>query len=278
MGLGPQVLLAEETLPRRLETLGLPYTIEWIEADDPEDEGELLFMDQMSRYKLQNQRLAARVRDASQHGDLPIVMAGNCSSSIGVLAGIGTEDCGVVWFDAHADFDTPESTVTGLFEGMALATVTGQCWGRWRSGIPGSREVSTDRVVLVGLHGSLDCGVERLDGSGIRAIGPEAREAGYAESLRAALDGLAHEVRGVYLHLDLDVLDPSVARASRYVDPGGLDRDELLTGIEMVSDRFWIPAVTVSAYDPEIDDRMRPIATEVASAAAVAALNSQATG
>ena len=66
------------------------------------------------------------VREIVAAGDFPLVLGGVCSSSLGVLAGLGSPpDLGVVWFDAHGDFNTPETTPTGFFDGMPLAMLTG---------------------------------------------------------------------------------------------------------------------------------------------------------
>ena len=57
------------------------------------------------------------------------MLAGNCNTALGSVAGLDHLDrTGVVWFDAHGDFNTPETTVTGSFDGMALAMLTGRCW------------------------------------------------------------------------------------------------------------------------------------------------------
>src|SRR5215211_9098144 len=89
------------------------------------------FVDTASACLAVNRELAAAVATAAAAGELPIVLAGSCDAAAGVLAGLTRERCGVVWIDAHADFNTPDSTVTGFFPGMALAIVTGDCYAAW---------------------------------------------------------------------------------------------------------------------------------------------------
>ena len=72
--------------------------------------------------------IAAEVARATADGELPIVLAGNCTSSVGTVAGLGSARVGVVWFDSHGDFNTPETTTTGFLDGMAVAILTGHCW------------------------------------------------------------------------------------------------------------------------------------------------------
>src|SRR5262249_40566379 len=66
--------------------------------------------------------VAGAVLDVVVHGGFPLVLSGVCSSSLGTVAGLGSPpDLGVVWFDAHGDFNTPETSPTGFFDGIALA-------------------------------------------------------------------------------------------------------------------------------------------------------------
>jgi arginase len=68
------------------------------------------------------------------------VLSGNCNTAaIGAIAGAGPEDLGIVWFDAHGEFNTPETTTTGFIDGMGLAIAVGAAGGRWQRACPGSR-------------------------------------------------------------------------------------------------------------------------------------------
>ena len=71
---------------------------------------------------------------------VPVVLSGDCTTSLGVLAGLqrAGRDPGVVWFDAHADFNTPDTTTTGFTDGMGLAIAVGHCWKAWSKACPAS--------------------------------------------------------------------------------------------------------------------------------------------
>jgi len=79
-----------------------------------------------------NRELQAAVRRAVAAGRLPIVVAGSCDAAIGVVSGLPHRRCGIVWVDAHGDFNTPDSSVSGFFPGMSLAIVTGHCYQEHR--------------------------------------------------------------------------------------------------------------------------------------------------
>lgn len=75
-----------------------------------------------------DRRLAERVLMARRRGVFPLVLAGNCNSCLGTVAGTDPDGLGVVRFDAHADFDSPEANLSGFFDAMGLAILTGTGW------------------------------------------------------------------------------------------------------------------------------------------------------
>jgi arginase len=191
------------------------------------------------------QALAARVREVVAGGGFPVVLAANCHSSLGTVAGIGG-GVGAVWFDAHADFNTPESTPSGYFDGMAAALLTGAAWATLRAQLEGHEPVPEEHLVLVGMRDPDDGERERLAASRVH------QASGLAD-LGTALEALRERVDAVYLHVDLDVLDPSGGRANPWAVEGGLQADELSRAIDAVGERFAIRAAAFTAYWPESD-------------------------
>jgi arginase len=189
--------------------------------------------------------LAGRVRDVVAGGGVPVVLAANCHSSLGTVAGIGG-GVGVVWFDAHADFNTPESTPSGFFDGMAAAMLTGAGWANLRSQVDELEPVPEEHFAYVGMRDPDDHERERLAASRVH------QASGLAD-LGTALDALRQRVDAVYVHVDLDVLDPSAGRANPWAAEGGLTADELARAIDAVADRFAIRAAAFTAYWPESD-------------------------
>jgi arginase len=197
-----------------------------------------------------NRRLATRVRAAVEDGAFPVVLAGNCNSCLGTVSGLRPGHIGVVWFDAHADFDTTDDNLSGYFDVMALTTLTGSAWRALRETIPGFRPVPEERVVLAAVRDLEPYQRERLDASAVRTV-PGAIDQG---ALAAALDALAGDVARMYLHVDLDALDAGVGRANEYAAPGGPSLAALLDAIGAVFDRFEVTSAALTAYDPRVDD------------------------
>jgi arginase len=191
----------------------------------------------------------ALVAEASR----PVVLAGSCDVAPGVLAGVRDTRCGVVWIDAHADFNTPSSSASGFWPGMTLAVVVGDCgeevWSalEWRPVVP-------QRVALFGVR-SLSPAEEarRLERSAMHVV--RWQDGAAQADIETTLDRLAEHVEGgVHVHLDLDALDPAVG--SGVVDPpvpGGLSPEQLAELLDHVRDRFAVVATTIATYTPSND-------------------------
>jgi len=198
--------------------------------------------------------LAARVREAVDQSHFPLVLAGNCMSSLGALTGLG-EPVGVVWLDAHGDLNTPESTLSGFLDGMALATITGRCWSNLVSTFSGFEPVTDRQVILLGTRDFDPAEQMLLDGSAISLIKtPSLRQAGVEATLGPALEKICRVTPKIYLHIDLDVLDVSAARVNHFSSAGGLTIAELLQVVRLVGSRSSLAAAAITAYDPAYDE------------------------
>jgi arginase len=212
------------------------------------------FRDTASSAAEVNKELAALVREAVKAGQLPIVLAGSCNASLGVLAGFEHSGCGVVWLDAHADFNTPESTHSGFFAGMSVAVITGHCYRDYWSQIGDNTPVAEDAVVMFGVRDlSPEAERERLRRSAIQVV--PWRDGKPERDIFSPLDELAGRVQDVYLHIDFDAFAPEVAPG--IVDepvPGGLSSEDAELIIRATSERFRIKVATLATYTPELDD------------------------
>jgi arginase len=195
-------------------------------------------------------RLAHRVREARTGGAFPMVLAGGCSTSLGTVSGLGLQSPGIVWFDAHADFDTPDDNVSGFFDVMPVAILTGSGWAAQAASVPGFRALGEEQVVMAAVRDLEPYQAQRLDNSAVRTV-PGAIDLG---ALATHLDALAGEVDGVYLHVDLDSLDIAAARVNEYSAPGGPTLEQLILALDAVFDRVPVAGAALTAYDPAFDD------------------------
>src|SRR5262245_40516748 len=203
-----------------------------------------------------SQQIADTVRAARAGGAAPIVVSGNCNTAVGTLAALG-EDTGVVWFDAHGDFNTPDTSPSGFFDGMVLAMVTGRCWRGLATRVGGFVPVRDENVVLVGARDIDPDERELLAASRVTQVPAEALRADDFAPLEAALAALAGRVQKIYLHMDLDVHDPADAPANTYYAPGGPSRAQVREAVERIGARFAIAGAALAAYDPSVDPEGR---------------------
>jgi len=193
--------------------------------------------------------LSPAVREARESGRFPIVLAGNCNTAVGTLAGLGAQSTGVAWFDAHGDFNTPETTRTGFLDGTAVAIITGRCWTQLAATIPEFAPIPDDRVCLIGTRDLDSLESALLDESSVDIVEPGQLRS----SLPRVLEKIREHVDSIYVHLDLDVLDSAVAAANSYAISGGLTLEDLDHALAQIAVRFRITGLTLSAYDPAVD-------------------------
>lgn len=197
--------------------------------------------------------LAGAVRETIRAGDFPLVLSGNCNSAVGVMAGLPS-NTGVIWFDAHGDFATPDTTESGFLDGMGLAIATGRCFTSLGRTIPGFVPVPDRHILTVGMRALNPAEVESFAVSGIAQVSvAQVREGGLAEQLEA----LRSKVEHIYVHVDLDVIDPSVAPANYAAAAGGLHPEELTHALRAIKERFTVVASTLASYDPDYDPNAR---------------------
>ncbi len=210
------------------------------------------FRDHLTASVAVSRRLARAVRRAVAAGEVPLVLAGSCDACLGVVSGLDDRRTGIVWVDAHADFNTPESSVTGFFPGMSLAVITGDCHGELWGRVGGGAPIPQGRTLLVGTRDVDPAEQERLDRSPAQVV--RWRDGEPESDVLAALDRLAAATRDVYLHVDNDAFDPEVAPGT--VDPpvpGGLSLEAMEELVRAVTARFTVRAAALTTYDPDRD-------------------------
>jgi arginase len=260
MGGGPDRLM-DKGLPQMLRSENRP-SLAFVdvvpEANPPAEVAVAFELDRL---------VSEQVREAHAKGEVPLVLSGNCNTSVGTLAGVGPEGLGVVWFDAHADFNTPETTTTGFTDGMGLAIAVGHCWKKMAESVAGFSPMEEENVVLAGTRAVEPAEEERLSASGVAVVGADRIRREGLGALAVALDGLLGRVGRVYVHLDLDVLDPTkVGRANEFAPEGGLTAEDLETALGMVRERFSIAAAGIASYDPSFDADGRVLAAALGCA------------
>jgi arginase len=199
-------------------------------------------------------QVADAVAAAAGQGTRPVVVSGDCTTSLGIVAGLQRAglDPGIVWFDAHGDVQTPQTSASGYLGGMPLRILTGYRPGLIADGL-GLRPVPEHRIVLAGARDLDPPEATYLDGA---AIG----RAGITDLDPAALpDG------PLYVHLDLDVIDPAFLPGLLNATPGGVTPAEIAAALGRLAATGRVAAVGIACtWRPGQDDgaRIAPYLTD----------------
>jgi arginase len=241
MGAGPEHLL-RAGLTQRLTAAGHSVRVRVLEAPADSWRAEIRTAFDLAR------AVAAAAREALADGAFPLVLSGNCAPAALGCASALHQPPTVLWFDAHGDFNTPETTIGGFLDGMALATLAGRCWRQLAGAMPGFHPVPESAIALIGARDLDPLEAALLDRSAIRRVaGATVRRD--LPAVLAAFEATAP----AYLHLDLDVLDPSEAPVNPYAAPDGLSRADVAWAITTIAQALPLGAAALTAYDPGSD-------------------------
>ena len=227
----------------------------------------------LGRIEVVTGRLSEAVRDATADGALPLVLGGDHSVAIGSLAGMARDrKIGILWFDAHGDFNTPATTPSGNVHGMSLATALGRgAIGEmdWTDA-PGLSEAN---VALVGLR-DLDPGERRLLGeSEVTAYTmSDVDNRSMSDVVAEAIEVVTADVDAVHVSFDLDFLDPKEAPGVGTPVRGGATYREAHSALEAVAqlhERDVLASLEFVEVNPILDERNETarLATELVASA-----------
>jgi arginase len=199
------------------EVLVSPWHLEERIEEFPVPAGAVVLGEEADHAQSELARLRARygaVADRTARADRPFVLAGDCLTAVGILAGVQRRraNLSIIWLDAHGDFNTPEISLSGYLAGMSLAAATGRI--AQLIGEPvGLRAVPDERCLLIGARDLDPAEGEALAAGRVTRVGAD------PDALRAALH--TQHPTDVYLHLDVDIVDGSDLPGLRFPAPGG---------------------------------------------------------
>jgi arginase len=226
---------------------------------------------------------ASRVRAAmSQAGDgLVVTAGGDCGVELEPVAAARRkygDRLVVVWFDAHGDLNTPYSSPSGAFHGMVLRALTGE----GRTDLLPDEPVDPTQIVLAGVRDLDPAEVAFVEASGMRHLRVTDSallvEAVAAAGVAAEADADGHQRTGspdkaVYIHVDLDVLEPGIFASVGTPAPDGLHPDELLALVTALAERFEVAGLGITEYEPSRPEDEKMLAPLVGALVGVCARN-----
>ncbi len=238
--------------PKRLLDSGLAERAESVQSATLSDEDRETGRTAVNIGKLgrSTAQLVARARST---GAPVVIVAGDDTAVVGVVAGLQKSDgasraLGIVWFDAHGDFNTPDTSYSGILAGMPLAVIAGLAGPRWRDAADLGVPVAGDRMLLVGTR-DIDKAEEDLLSS--HSVGRvDAGDARKGTAFTDALKQLTSRSELLLVNIDLDVLSPHLVPSSTTPSERGLELEELGTMLDQVIDSGIVAAVCLTSLNP----------------------------
>jgi arginase len=255
-------------LQSKLEDLG--YTVQ----DEGNIEVAIAEMCKITNSKLKyvdcivpmSRRIAGAVATSIQAKNFPLVLGGDHSLSIGSVRGAArNRKIGVIWIDAHADFNTAETTPSGNIHGMSLAILAGQGHKSlvqlWDESVPvidpskiaiiGARDLDSGEKENLGKAGSMVMGMEQIDRYGMVSV------------IEKAIERVSRDVDGIYLSLDMDALDPQHAPGVGTPVPAGLTQREAHLACELIAETNKLIGMDLVEVNPILDGQNKTAALAV---------------
>ena len=216
-------------------------------------------------------RTSNLVRQAHDNNSFPIILAGNCSSSIGVLSGISNkvrasgEKAACVWFDAHDDFNTPDTMTSGYFDSMPIAMLGNLCFKSLLETVPDYTPLDLKRLIHVGMRDVNDIERRHVEEYDLSVVwGDTEKKIDFDQGLKTLLHEKDLRSQPTMVHFDVDSLDTSIGQANRFAAPGGLSRKDALDCISRVARTTTPMSLTVASIDPSfhVSDSIADVAIE----------------
>ncbi len=259
--MGPAALRYSGLVPR-LRQLG--YGVEdsgdvWVPVRDMgEIMGKLIISGKQPNYLAQITEVCRRVYEAGKNavieGSFPLFLGGDHSIAIGSIGGVSHDaSTGVIWIDAHGDFNTPKTSPSGNVHGMPLAALTGNgdaaLVNIGRDGL----KVNPENVVLIGIRSLDEKERQHLKKSGVTVYTMrDIDEVGISALTNKALMKLIHMKR-IHISLDMDAMDPVEAPGVGTPVPGGLTYREAHLLMEIIADSGKLSSMDLVEINPILD-------------------------
>lgn len=203
-----------------------------------------------------NQKLCDKVDEIMKAGRFPVVVGGDHSIALGTIKGVlhNVEKLGIIWFDAHGDINTHETTPSGNIHGMPVAALLGMGTEELTSVGGSEYKIDKNKFVYIGSR-DLDAGeraamkalgmhvftMHEVDNLGIKAV--------MEEAIKIATDG----TDGIHVSFDMDVLDPSIAPGTGTKVKGGMGYREAHFSLELIAKTEKLVSVEFVEVNPLLD-------------------------
>jgi len=261
--MGPSALRVAD-LGKKLTALGYRVTdkgnipVPQAESLPTEGPSEARFLPQIAQ---SCENLAHLVQEALTNHQLPLVLGGDHSIAAGTVAGVSAfhrqshQKIGLLWLDAHADMNTPESSPSGNVHGMPLACCVGVGPAQLTDLLGFAPKVDPANVALIGIRDLDELERGTVRGTGVRAFTMrDIDERGLRAVMEEAIAIASEHTAGFHLSLDMDFVDPTYAPGVGTPVRGGVTYREAHLAMELICDSGVMTSMEVVEVNPVIDE------------------------
>src|SRR5271165_4183503 len=209
-------------------------------------------------------KLAQLVNSAMNANQFPLVLGGDHSVAVGTVAGVAAsfnqrgERIGLIWIDAHADMNTPETSPSGNVHGMPLACCIGVGPSELTEILDFAPKVDPSNVVLIGIRAVDAREAEKVRKSGVTVFTMrDIDERGLRSIMESAIEIASQGTAGIHLSLDMDSVDPDEAPGVGTPVRGGMTYREAHLAMESVSDSGRLVSMEIVEVNPVLDTANR---------------------
>jgi len=200
---------------------------------------------------------APKVSDACGQGYFPLILGAEDSAIMGIVEGLhrGISDhIGLIYLDAHGDFNIPETTPSGLIGGMDVAILAGRGPEQLTSIFGHKPQLNEEQIALFGVRDLDPPELEMLKSSKVHLYTMEkVKQLGVERAIREVVDRLSQYCERIYIHIDIDVLDPSEIEAIHLNVPDGLTLAECTNALRIVRETERLCGLAVMVFNAHKD-------------------------
>ena len=212
-----------------------------------------------NRVGLAGGHLSKAVSSLRKDDHFVLGLLADCNGVLGMLGGLqnpeGYEDpvrVGLVWIDAHGDYNTPETSPSGMLGGMPVAIAAGKALHRLRLQNGLGYPLQSPDIKMVGMRDLDDLEREAILGDGLEII-REQDLIDKSEGITRIMDKLSAREDVIYIHIDLDILDPQAAPAAGLPSPGGVTGHQLGEALKIMMSYPKVKALAAVSYRADAD-------------------------
>ncbi|MGD9344841.1 MAG: arginase family protein [Candidatus Aminicenantes bacterium] len=256
MSTGPRIMY--EGVTKMLAEMGIEEAVKETVKLTPEEEKDY---GAWHRVGLANGHLNENIARLRKEGLFPLGLLSNCNSLLGMLAGMQHSgpgrrplSVGLIWLDAHADYNTPETTLSGMLGGMPVAVAAGKCLFRLRLKAGLDPAIPEKNIIMMGVRDMDPLEEELVLDSHITLI-PTEDIIELSPRMTEVFESLCDRVDVVYIHIDLDVLDAPDIPGHTFQIPNGPNPTQLGKALRYMMLNPKVGALGIASFPTQEDVR-----------------------